>query len=608
MSLIVRIWKSQPGAFFCVSSKSASGDWRDTFFKRSELKQADEFIEDNKDKDLYFCPHGFTEKRRKEEFAVMPSLLWADLDEADPREVDIKPTVAIESSPGRYVGLWFIDTALDDKETNKRLSYFLDADHGGWDITQVLRIPGTTNYKYKSTPRVRTLWTDGPVYTLKEIKKQLPVPEEVEDDDAQEIYAKYEKNMEPWLRRELLKGSPTPGKRSEMMWKLANSLVEMGISQDECFTLLKASPWNKFQGRDNQLRKEIKRAGGKKFKTKKHSEESSSDYKFLTRPMSEVEEEEIDWIWYPYLARGELSILEGDPGLGKSYLAQMISLAIVDGDRLPSVKRMPPVQGKVAYFDLENSAGSVTKKRLAYNGCENLEDYYQEEEPFSIDDEERFEAVLKAIETLKPTLVVFDTLNTYIGKADIHKSSETQQAFAHFREIAKRFNCSVLVLRHLTKGTKERALYRGQGSIAFTGLARVVMTVGVLPEDEDTRVMAVTKLNITRLPKALTFTILALPDRLKEHDRSRFKWGEFVDFTSDDIIAAPTKPNGDRKDATTFLEDLLKKGPVEVTKIEQAGEGRSVSWRTIQRAADEMNIIRKTNGFGKEKKTTWELK
>jgi hypothetical protein len=607
--IIARLWRHQPGKYFCISTKSASKEWRDTFFSRSEFGDIQDFLDDNSDKDIYFCPHGFTQKRRLEKFAVMPTLLWADLDEANPDKVPIKPTIAIESSPGRYVGLWMLDKPLPHKTINQRLTYYIGADKGGWDLTQVLRVPGTTNYKYQSTPKVRLLWTDGPSYDLSDIKKKLP-KEEVEEEssqDAKQVYDKYEKMMPPWLRREILNGKPTPGKRSEMMWKLVNGLVESGVSSDDSFILLRASPWNKFQGRDDQLRREIEKSSGSKFKKKTKAAEN--DYRFLTRSMEEVEIENLDWIWYPYLARGELSILEGDPGLGKSYLAEIVSGSIVDGRRLPTVKKgQKPVQGKVAYFDLENSAGTVTKKRLVENGFETLTDFYQEEEPFSIDDEEALEEVYEALERLRPTLIVFDTINTYIGKADTYKSAEVQQAFGQFRMIAKRFNCSVLVLRHLTKGSKERALYRGQGSIAFAGLARVVMTVGVMPEEPDTRVMAVTKLNVTRLPKALTFTIVELPDTLKERERSRFKWGEFVDLTSDEIIsvAAPVKGE-EREQAKEFLEQVLSTGPVAVDRIQQLSETRSVSWRTVQRAADELGIVKRQTGFGKGKTSEWSL-
>lgn len=606
--LITRLWKDQPGKFFCISTKSASKKWTDTFFRRGALEEVETYIKENSDKDIYFCPHGFSRPRRKEEFAVMPKMMWADLDEADPREAELRPTVAIESSPGRFVGLWLLKDELPSKTLNQRLTYHLGADRGGWDLTQVLRVPGTTNYKYQSLPRVRTLWIDGPIYRARDIERKAPELEQEtgDSDDVLEIYARYEKSLPPWVRRELLNGKPTPGKRSEMMWKLVNTLLETGVSREDCFVLLQASPWNKFS--DHQLKKDIAKSSGRKL-TPKKALATGDEYKFLAHSLEDVEIENLDWIWYPYLAKGELSILEGDPGVGKSYMAQMVCAAIVDGRRLPSVKHGKRVQGRVAYFDMENSAGTVTKKRLVTNGCKNLNDYVQEEEPFSIDDAEKVEEVEDAIERVKPTVVVFDTLNTYIGKADTHKASESQQALAWFRTIAKRFNCAVMVLRHLTKSTKgERALYRGQGSISFAGLARVVMSVGTMPDDPETRVMAITKINVTRPPKALTFTINELPDTLKESDRSKFEWGEFVDISSDEFIGAAV-PNvrGEKDDALEWLKTTLAEGSTESKKIERAAEARSINLRTLHRAADTLGVVRSVRGFGKTKTSVWSL-
>src|SRR3546814_7114824 len=83
-----------------------------------------------------------------------------------------KPTIAIESSPGRFVGIWVLDGPMDE-ELNRRLTYHVGADHGGWDLTQVLRFPGTKNYKYRSQPKVRTMWKDGKEWTKKKIERYL---------------------------------------------------------------------------------------------------------------------------------------------------------------------------------------------------------------------------------------------------------------------------------------------------------------------------------------------------------------------------------------------------------------------------------------------------
>lgn len=609
--IIDRLWASQPGKFFCISTKNLRGKWKDHFFRRTDIKNITTFFIEHADKDTYFCPHGFSQARRIRPYAVLPNMLWADLDEADPRKMKLKPSIAIESSPGRYVGLWLLDKEMTEG-LNRRLTYFLGADKGGWDLTQVLRVPGTINYKYQNLPRVKILWSDGPEYTTKEIEALLP-EEEVEEEGTgvAAIFKKYEKEIPRWARRELVNGQPKIGQRSDMIWKLEHTLIECGVSTDEAFELIKASAWNKFKGRDEQLRRELEKALDSKFTAKRPvvGESEGDDYKWLSTTLEDVQEEQIDWIWYPYLARGELTILEGDPGLGKSYIAEMVSGAICDGERLPTIKRFGKVQGKVVYFDIENSAASITKKRIRENGFKNMKNFVQEERPFSIDDDETLDKIYDALERVRPILVVFDTINTYLGKADAFKGHEAQQAFVRFREIAKRFNCAVLVLRHLTKSSKDnvRALYRGQGSIAFAGLARVVLSVGSMPDDEDTKVMAVTKLNITRKPKALTFQVIGLPDTLKDQDRSRFEWGSFVEVSSDDIL----HNNGNGKDGTEhaqkFLKAILEEGPVDLKRIERMAEARGVSRRKMYQAAEELGVKRQIIGKGSERRGTWSL-
>lgn len=617
MSMILRVWKQQPGRFFCISTKDRSGTWKDTFFKTSRFNEVQPFIDRNMDKDLYWCLHGFSKPRRLKKYAELPKLLYADLDEVDPRKLGtLTPSIAWESSPGRYACLWVLND-FGSEDVNRRLTYHLKADPGGWDLTQVLRLPGTTNFKYVSTPKVKLLWQDGNSYNLKDIEKQLPhqAGSKKETDVARGLYTKYERKMSAWARRQLFKGKPKEGKRSEVLWRLTNELLEAGCTRDEAFELLRVSPWNKFKKRrdgDEQLRRELDKAVGQhihvendekpqeeRFDDGEDVEDDDEEYRYLARSMAEVEEENMDWIWYPYLARGEVTILEGDPGLGKSYLAQMVAKHICDGESLPTTKRgQPVVTGKVAYFDMENSQGSVTKKRLTGNGAKRLDNFFQEPEPFSIDDDEEMDRVYEAVDKLRPTLVVFDTINTYMGSADTHKASETQQTFKRFVDIARRFKCSVLVLRHLTKSTKEKALYRGQGSIAFVGLARVVMMVGQSPDDEDTRVVAVTKINVVRPPRALTFKIESLPDTLKQTDRSKFEWGGFVDLSADDIIAKPKEQSKqDLTRAIDWLKEMLEGHKyVDWAAISRSAGSRSISDKEIQLAAKELGIEKRGEG------------
>lgn len=615
MIMQAKIWAKQPGKYFCLSTKSLGGKWRDEWFTKEEFEELEDYIQDNQSKNVYACPHGFSDKVRQKEYAIDPCLLYADLDAANPADLEIKPTIAIESSPGRYVGYWLTDKPTSE-QLNRRMSYSIGADVSGWDRTQVLRVPGTRNYKYTTTPKVRILWTDGPTYEVARLEKMVPELKSINHEDinsaATLIFKRYENKLPRWVRKELLHGKPSIGKRSEVLWKLQNELLEAGMSRDEAFDLLWVSPWNKFKDRSNgvdQLWRELDKSLEQHFEGyQAKKDEDPTAFNPLPRSIADVEMENIDWLVPGWLARKEITIVEGDPGLGKSYMTQMICVAICDGKRVPSEYKYHPTQGRVAYFDTENTASTVTKVRLVENGIECPHNFFQGEEPFSIDDEERWLKVAEVLEDFRPTVIVFDTINIYIGGADTYRSSETQQALANFKMLAVRLNCSVVILRHLTKGNKDKALYAGQGSIAFTGVARIVLTCGISPDDEDTRVVAVTKNNIGPKGRALTWRIDSLPDTIERKNRSKFTWGEFVDLSSDDIIAAKPQKNNDREAATKWLAELLADGNVvDSSKVERMAEARSISKTTLSRAADKLGVVKEMSGFGKNKKSMWSL-
>lgn len=607
------LWEGQKGDFFVIATKSPLGKWKDHFIERDNWDQVDYLLEKYKDHNLYMCPHGFegSERARLKELSVDPNLLYADLDEADPRKLSLRPTIAIESSPGRYVGYWVTNRPAPE-ELNRKLAYHIGADVSGWDRTQVLRIPGTRNYKYNPAPIVRLLWKDGPTYNVAKLDKMLPKTGDGTrapggDDRALLVYQKYETRLPRWARQELLNGKPqSSGKRSEVLWKLQNALLEAGASTEECFIVLWASVWNKFADRRNgdaQLRKELEKNLTRRLQPGGPSqEEAKPDFGWdpLPRSMAEVEREEIDWLVPSLLARKEITIIEGDPGVGKSYLAQIIAGLICDGKRIPLIEPYKPIQGRVAYFDTENTSGTVTKTRLEENGVVNLSNYLQGEEPFSVDDEERWQKVMDKLSEVRPQLVVFDTVNTYIGSADTHKASETQQAMAFFKEIAREHNCAVVLLRHLTKGGKDKAIYRGQGSIAFTGAARIVATVGFLPDDDtrQTRVVTCTKNNISAFFKSFTYTIDSLPDKPGMKNRSRLCWGELIDINSDEAVSGKreerSKGPTELDKAKALLEELLEeKARVLMNEVRVKARQSTINMKVVEKAISlmEMEVI-----------------
>lgn len=588
-NFVVDHFKSLNGKYFCISSKGPDNYWQDTYFTRDALDDIPRFLEQHAEKDLYFGLLGLKDKSRKTESVVPSKILFADIDGVPESEFEkFPPTILIQSSPGRFVGIWKT-TFNYTEELNKRLTYEFGFDKGGWDPGQVLRIPGTKNYKYTARPEVRLMYDDGEIYSFEKFNEIIPERHQIiHGNDFDEIYHKYAHGFSTELIQMLTAKSDFSGDRSKVFWKLINLLLDHGVTREDIFTLTKNSVYNKFTGRsgDERLNREIGRAIDKSCQVLDDGEEpfyfedieeDEENTPFFALSLDQVEEEVLDWLWKPYLARGEVTIMESDPGVGKSYLAQVISGSICDGTQPSSKLKTNFEQGNVCYLDFENSAGTVTKRRMVDNGFKHLNHFFQEETPFSIDDHKKMHELLEGLSRLKPELVVFDTLNSYIGKTDINKGSETQQAFRIFVQIARRFNCAVLVLRHLTKNSSGPAIYRGSGSIAFTGLARVVMTLARNPQIEDEVLGAAVKLNIGKKPKPFTFRIKGLPDKGKFTDRSELVFGEESPISIEDALTGKiTESNVSRDFVTEWVKTLLSDGQKEKAVILSAASERGI--------------------------------
>ncbi len=627
------IVKNSPGSHFFLASKDMRGKFRNHPFKRNDISGALRFIKKYPNRDLYMSAHNFSEPLRQKEVSLDPHHLYADLDECDPRTIDIKPTLAFESSPGRYVGYWFCDGPVPE-ELNRRFAYHIGADPSGWDRTQVLRIPGTKNHKYDEKPEVKVLWTDGPHHEVKRIDKMVPQltteDDRPEGGDATDIYRQYERAIPRGLRREFTNPKVVNGKRSEVLWKMINACLEAGMTSDETFTVMWHNDWNKFQDRrggermmENQIDKALGRhVGGSAKKPKKKAPQEDParnvkadrkksddpDGRFKIVTMDQVEEEHIEWTVDGMIAPGQTTMFEGDPGVGKSYFLQWLCIHLCDGKPFewedPKKTKRKPM--RVAYLDTENAMGAVTKVRLVDNGLKNQQNFLQITNGFSFDDDDALDAFEReVIQGWKPDLVVVDPVGLYLGGADSHKASDVQQSLADMKEMAEEYGFSLCLVRHLNKSNSGKALYAGNGSIGFTGLARVVATIGWHPELPNVRVVACTKNNLAPPFGSLGYSINPLPATLKHKYRSELVYEGRVDFTADDIVGTVNAKEDNSKDIAADLirEEMVKGGDINYHALVAAADKRSISEQSIKKAASELGLKRITRGRGRTRKT-----
>lgn len=245
-------------------------EWPPTDEGTGVSRRIDQSLRDRED--LYFSVARFSERGRSLERVMPTDWLWADLDEVSPSVatgMGLMPTIAVESSPGRYQAYWrltreFSPTVIE--RLNRGLTYALGADKGGWDLTQVLRVPGTRNFKYAGAPRVRLLWYEEALtYQARDVwaKVKVAVPsaelvgvtgtvlprKDIPRKAKQLLWAKADEVVE--------------GERSDRLWELSCLLAESGLTEDEIYALVNVSVWNKWKGVSSgaaRLRGDIRKA------------------------------------------------------------------------------------------------------------------------------------------------------------------------------------------------------------------------------------------------------------------------------------------------------------------------------------------------------------
>ena len=187
--------------------------------------------------------------------------------------------------------------------------------------------------------------------------------------------------------------------------------------------------------------------------------------------MSDVELTPVEWLWKPYLPFGKLSVLQGNPGEGKTYFAMHLAAACTNGKLLPNMERMEPFN--VIYQTAEDGLGDTVKPRLIEAGADL-------DRVLVIDDSDvqltlSDERIEKAIIENNARLVIIDPIQAYLGAdVDMNRANEVRPIFMRLGQVAQRTGCAILLIGHLNKAAGMQSLQRGLGSIDIAAAGRVV--------------------------------------------------------------------------------------------------------------------------------------
>ena len=262
--------------------------------------------------------------------------------------------------------------------------------------------------------------------------------------------------------------------------------------------------------------------------------------------------------------------------------------------------------GSVLYLTAEDGLGDTLRPRLEALGADLTRIHVLDgiiakdgaRDEFTLAD---IDVLREALAKTRPTLVVVDPIQAYVGPGvDMWRPNEVRPVLAALARLAEEFECAVVAVRHLRKGTADRAVHRGLGSIDFSAAARSILLVAEDPQDSARRVLAHVKCNLAPLGPSLGFEI----------NEGALRWLGASSLRAEDLLAtsAPTGARRPRAAATDFLlEALGSHEPVAVADLRSEASAAGLSWRTVERAKAEVGAVARKSGFGEGAQWFWVL-
>lgn len=317
-------------------------------------------------------------------------------------------------------------------------------------------------------------------------------------------------------------------------------------------------------------------------------------------PFSEIPEEELNFLWYPYVCLGTLGLLDGDPGDGKSQFTIWLCSRISRGQKLPNGGEIKPTN--CFLFNFEDLKGAVIKKRLEANGAD-LSRVFIQSRPFQLS-LEMAEWLDGEIAEKKPSLVILDPIQAVMSGVDGNSNIDVREFMSRLSEIADKRRCAIICVRHFGKGAQDKAMKKGLGSTDFVGISRNQFGLAKRVDGVRGFIVFHMKTNFER-GETMLFTMGDANGRKGEQPQISFE--KFTEINADDFFSAEVSTRGpdqdEREVAKQFLSDALADGPKAAAMLKSQSEARAISASTLDRARKDLRVTSSKQG----KKWVWSL-
>lgn len=328
----------------------------------------------------------------------------------------------------------------------------------------------------------------------------------------------------------------------------------------------------------------------------------------VAMPAAAVEPQEVRWLWCGRIPCATTTVLDGDPGLGKSTLSCDLAARVSRGRPMPDGSGGGEAAA-VLLLSAEDDPAMTIRPRLERAGAD-LERCLLVDCMRTPDGDRATElptdvvALERKIREAGVRLVVVDPLMAFLpATVNTHRDQDIRLALRPLAQVAARTGAAFLIVRHLNKSAGASPLYRGGGSIGIIGAARAGLLFARDPEHDDRRVLAVTKSNLGPPAPALGCRLVS------SGEVARIEWLGEAGYSAEDLLAVPTDRDERSaiEEATAFLRDALAEGPVPARDVKRAAREQGISDRTLARARRTLGGTARKAGFGRGAPWVWSL-
>lgn len=328
--------------------------------------------------------------------------------------------------------------------------------------------------------------------------------------------------------------------------------------------------------------------------------------------LSDVAPEQVRWLWPGYIPLGKLTVIDGDPGNGKSTVMCDIAARVSTGRAMPDgVASDLDSPAGVVLLSAEDGPADTIRPRLDAAAADVARVALLEcavsgerERGITLADLDHIEA---AIATVNAALVVVDPLMAFLGgETNSYRDQDMRAVLAPLARLADRTGAAIVVIRHFSKGQTANVLYRGGGSIGIIGAARVGLVIAPDPDEPDSprRVLAVAKSNLAIKPPAMAYRLTQAANGV-----AYASWEGATHHTAA-MLTGPQSDDEERNaqtDAASVLREILAGGALPADDVKAEGKRAGISERTLWRAKAKIGIRARKEGFGDGARWLWEL-